>query len=184
MIYCERCGVANREGSRYCNGCGTHLGVVAADEEPLPPWLRAAAVTGYLWRGELLLPDWLSALRPFRELYGRSAVILPPPVSEVSYGPPSVLSDSEEFFFADLEDDETGAVESDLLVLDDLEAPDFGSYEGESETVMGWADEAHPTSPQASEPSGGAIYRDEVVLRPQSSDQSPDAANARSSDGD
>lgn len=127
MTYCERCGFANRQGSHYCNACGFLLAskTVEADE-PLPAWLRQATVAGYLWKGEELLPDWLAAVRPFRELYGGGAVVLPPPYEEVvDDATPSDLqyavgqaADENTIFEVD---DEEGPIEGDLLLLDDLE---------------------------------------------------------------
>lgn len=149
MIYCERCGVANRDGSRFCNECGLRLASGEdAPEEPLPSWLRDAAVAGYLWRGEMLLPAWLSELRPFRELYGREAVVLPPPVSEAP--PPGEIDalaplgvvDADELSFTGLEDEE-GPPESDLLLLDDLDLP--------AETFLERV-EAEPIAPPAAGP--------------------------------
>jgi hypothetical protein len=124
MIYCERCGLANREGSRYCNGCGHALTAGTPTEEPLPSWLRDAAVAGYLWKGELLLPEWLSAVRPFRELYGAGAVVLPPPYTPVEEpgDAPAPGAEAEEISFLD-PDGEEGPVEGELLILDDLDAP-------------------------------------------------------------
>lgn len=134
MLYCERCGLANREGSRFCNGCGQALSNIEPSQEPLPPWLRDAAVAGYLWKGDVLLPSWLGDVRPFRELYGGSAVVLPPPYEEVTL-PPETLntgdpSGGEEITFLDMDevDDEEGPMEGELLLLDDLDlatpAPD------------------------------------------------------------
>lgn len=126
MIYCERCGLANREGSRYCNGCGRALAAGTPAEEPLPSWLREAAVAGYLWKGDLLLPEWLAAVKPFRELYGAGAVVLPPPYAPVEESPEAPAEGaapvSEEISFLD-PDEEDGPVEGDLLILDDLDAP-------------------------------------------------------------
>ncbi len=127
MTYCERCGFANRQGSHYCNACGFRLvsEVVEADE-PLPAWLRQATVAGYLWKGDELLPDWLAAVRPFRELYGGGAVVLPPPFEEVvDDAPPSELQyavgqAADESTIFDVDDDE-GPIEGDLLLLDDLD---------------------------------------------------------------
>ncbi len=128
MVYCENCGLANREGSNYCNACGQSLVATNSQaDEPLPTWLREATVAGYLWKGELLLPDWLSSVKPFREIYGGNAVVLPPPYSEIEEAPTSVRgaevtpADAEEISFLDV-DEEDGAVEADLLVLDDLDA--------------------------------------------------------------
>ncbi len=127
MTYCERCGFANRKGSHYCNACGFRLvsEVVEADE-PLPAWLRQATVAGYLWKGEELLPDWLAAVRPFRELYGGGAVVLPPPFEEVvDDAPPTDLQYAVEQVADDntifAVDDEEGPLEGDLLLLDDLD---------------------------------------------------------------
>ena len=128
MIYCERCGFANRQGSLFCNGCG--LGLVAEQfevDEPLPPWLRQLAVAGYLWKGEMILPEWLSAVRPFRELFGGVAVTLPPPYNEVVEDAPPPpdqpfvaghIGDDVAIFEVD---DEEGPLEADLLLLDDLD---------------------------------------------------------------
>lgn len=127
MTYCERCGFANRKGSHYCNACGLRLvSELAEGDEPLPAWLRQATVAGYLWKGEELLPDWLAAVRPFRELYGGGAVVLPPPFEEVvddvtpsdlPYAAGQIAEESTIFEV----DDEEGPIESDLLLLDDLE---------------------------------------------------------------
>lgn len=134
MIYCELCAVANREGSRYCNGCGNLLVEEAPADEPLPSWLRQAAVADYLWKGEMLLPHWLSDLKPFRELYGASAVVLPPPVTEAvdtrpAAGEPPVSDlDAEDLEFVDLGDDEEGREEADLLLIDDLDTTLYVEY--------------------------------------------------------
>ena len=95
-------------------------------DEPLPGWLRQATVAGYLWKGEELLPDWLASVRPFRELYGGGAVVLPPPFEEVvdesspSDRPYAVGRVADENAIFDV-DDEEGPIEGDLLLLDDLE---------------------------------------------------------------
>ena len=127
MTYCERCGFANRQGSHYCNACGFRLvSELAEVDEPLPGWLRQATVAGYLWKGEELLPDWLASVRPFRELYGGGAVVLPPPFEEVvdesspSDRPYAVGRVADENAIFDV-DDEEGPIEGDLLLLDDLE---------------------------------------------------------------
>ncbi len=127
MMYCEHCGFANRQGSRYCNACGYRLVSESVEvDEPLPEWLRQATVAGYLWKGEELLPDWLAAVRPFRELFGGGAVVLPPPFEEVVDGsPPSdsqyvVAQAADDNAIFDV-DDEEGPTEGDLLLLDDLE---------------------------------------------------------------
>ncbi len=126
MTYCERCGFANRQGSHYCNACGFRLvSKTVEGDEPLPAWLRQATVAGYLWKGELL-PDWLAAVRPFRELYGGGAVVLPPPYEEVvdDVPPPDLqyaveqVADDNTIFAVD---DEEGPLEGDLLLLDDLD---------------------------------------------------------------
>ncbi len=126
MLYCEQCGLANREGSRYCNGCGQSLVIETAADEPLPTWLREAAVAGYLWKGDMLLPSWLAEARPFREIYGGGAVVLPPPFREITEPDSAQLTpdppDTDEISFLDAEGmDEEGPVEGDLLLLDDLD---------------------------------------------------------------
>ncbi len=133
MIYCKHCGVANREGSNYCNGCGSPL--VSSDvpeEGPLPQWLREVAVAGYLWKGDALLPEWLSELRPFRELLGRGAVVLPHPASEINapMSPEEVLTDleDEDVSFGELGSDEDGPLEADLLLLEDLDDEEQDGY--------------------------------------------------------
>ncbi|MDQ3326923.1 MAG: hypothetical protein M3506_00165 [Chloroflexota bacterium] len=127
MIYCERCGFANRQGSLYCNLCGHALVAERLEaDEPLPVWLRQATVAGYLWKSEVLLPDWLSQIRPFRELYGEGAVILPPPYNEVVEDPPTPdppfesAPAGEDYAFFEVEEEE-GPLEGDLLLLDDLD---------------------------------------------------------------
>lgn len=141
MIYCERCGVANREGSAYCNACAASLAAQdAVGEEPLPGWLRRAAVGTYLWRGSALLPEWLSTLRPFRELYGRDAVILPAPASAVAAAPhdepPFEYPGDDEVVFGEIPDDEAGALESDVLVIDDEPEEEVPSREHESPVLL------------------------------------------------
>ncbi|MDP9352536.1 MAG: hypothetical protein M3P51_13500 [Chloroflexota bacterium] len=126
MLYCEQCGLANREGSRYCNGCGQSLVIETVADEPLPTWLREAAVAGYLWKGDMLLPSWLAEARPFRELYGGGAVVLPPPFKEITEPDAAPVTsaqhDTDEISFLDAEEiDEEGPVEGDLLLLDDLD---------------------------------------------------------------
>jgi hypothetical protein len=180
MIYCEHCGLANRDGSLYCNACGRSLvpaGARPEDDEPLPSWLRDAAVGGYLWKGELLLPEWLSSVRPFRELYGAGAVVLPPPYNEAEAPPatdtdpaPASQADAEEITFLDVEDEE-GPAESDLLLLDDLGlAPDAAAdaagsgAEAGIVNVGGAAEPEEGQQPEAAEwPAGGEELIVEVL---------------------
>lgn len=116
MIYCSACGLANREGSSYCNGCGAALGVRA--EHILPDWLQDTAVTGYLWRGDVVLPDWLAELRTDAALPAGAQRELPTGEPEAPAEPFDV--DSEEIEFTYLDDQEAGSAESDLLLTDDL----------------------------------------------------------------
>ncbi len=154
MIYCKHCGVANREGSNYCNSCG--LSLVSSDvpeEGPLPQWLREVAVAGYLWKGDTLLPEWLSELRPFRELLGRDAVVLPHAASELSapMSPEEVLTDleDEDVSFGELRGDEDGPLEADLLLLEDLddeEQDGYGSGQGTPESCTESTDQERTQS--------------------------------------
>lgn len=152
MIYCERCGLANRENSRYCNECGAALTLEEPVEEPLPGWLREAAVADYLWKGEMLLPEWLSTVRPFRELYGGDAIVLPPPFNEAPAEEPDVHGgaegqpDTEEISFLDV--DEEGPAEADLLLLDDqdldADPAELPAYAPTEETLPGGPDRTWP----------------------------------------
>ncbi len=98
----------------------------------MPQWLREVAVAGYLWKGDALLPEWLSELRPFRELLGRDAVVLPHPASELSgpMSPEEVLTDleDEDVSFGELGGDEDGPLEADLLLLEDLDEEEQDGY--------------------------------------------------------
>jgi len=146
MIYCERCGFANREGSNYCNSCGLESAPHKPADEPLPAWLRETAVAGYLWKGDMLLPDWLMQVRPFREIFGSTAVILPPPVS---HPVDDYDSDAGDVSFTDLDEDEGSSFEGDLVLIDELLL--------EPETAFDDADpaELHEYSPQAAADAAG-----------------------------
>lgn len=119
MIYCSVCGVANREGSSYCNGCGSPLS--ARTEHILPDWLQDTAVTGYLWRGDVVLPDWLAELRADRELPAGAQHQLPTGDEPVE----AFDLDSEEVEFSYLDEQESGPAESELLLADDLLGEDW-----------------------------------------------------------
>ncbi len=100
MIYCGFCGTANRDGSRYCNSCGSPLGG-ASSEGPIPSWLRGADA----------LPHWLAPLddaAPSRQ------------VREVRPGG-DLQPEADDLSFGDLPEDEEASVEGHLLLVDDVE---------------------------------------------------------------
>lgn len=149
MTYCDRCGMGNREGSRYCNGCGESLDS-NRDSTLVPSWLWTAS--GFQSDGdqESLLPAWLEGGSPLVEP-GRPVLmpdVLPPDDSTV-----------DSTIFADIEDEEEGSLESDLLLLDDLDTGDVtlpGEYERPGRSLS--ADDARSQDSGRAE-HGGARER-------------------------
>lgn len=125
MIYCAHCGVTNRDGSRYCNACGSLL-VENQESPPIPEWLKDAAYTNYLWKGDAVLPEWLVDLPQESSLDVQDGPDLPPnPIQvppDLPSAPQSGAVDTDVEFQDFVIFDEEDAPESELLMLDDLES--------------------------------------------------------------
>lgn len=92
MIFCVACGIANRDGSKFCNDCGSAMGgervVCLSCETPNPPANRFCGTCG------ALLPTTAAPTRQD----GQVLVAEPPTISEVDDELPSLEADVPPFF--------------------------------------------------------------------------------------